>query len=389
MDGGGVSLGAGVYDAILHYDADFDMTDAFSIIADDTRFRTLRSNTVTVFADEHESVCRFYLTGSVSDVRVSIGQNTDNTIAVGDIEIYAVGSGCGIVLFMTICFFALINTYIMIYLYHGRVGLDKISQTVVVVLTALAVCSSLPLMVDYVYDVDRIGTVLAAIENLNANPQGVLHGKSAVLLIPALVEKTGISLGASYRFLLFFINIITVVSAYWCFRTVIRNRFFALLGSALYVLNYYRLKLLYQQASPEMSAALIFLPLLSVGIMSLITYKDRHIGIRTAVVCFVAGMSGVLVCMQGRNVSEWLSLAAVSAVTVVYEAAARYIDTQKKLPIDKIIMAAILVVLLAAAFKTDNIVRNQLPLWVYSPSDIVAADTHGMAGLVSDTYGIR
>jgi hypothetical protein len=385
----GIPLKAGIYEARLYYEADSDKTEAFSVDAGDTLFHTLRSNAVTIFADGQESVCRFYLNGKVDNLRACIAEEPDINISVQKIEIYSVGKGYGAALFIAICLFALINMYIMIYLYHRSTGYDKVSQAVIVILTVVCACSSLPLMVDYVYNSDEIGSVLASVESIKVNPQVILNGKSIVLLFPAFLDKIGISLGASYRFLLLFINIFTIVSAYGCLKTVLGNRVAALWGSALYVLNLSRMDILYQHALPDMAAAMIFLPLLSVGVMRLL-FRDRHICVRTAAVCTAVGILGILLCIHGCGTKEKLVLAAMLSITVLYEIIFRYISRRGyTVMAQNIMMATILLVLLAGAFKADSVIRNQLPLWVYSPSDIVEADSRGMAGLVLSTYGIK
>jgi hypothetical protein len=385
----GIPLNAGIYEARLYYEADSDKTDVFSLDAEDSLFHTLRSNTVTVFADENESVCRFYLNGKVENIRVCITEDDDFNIAVRKIEIYSVSNGCGAVLFTAICLFILINLYIMIYLYHKSKGFDKLSQAVIAILTVACVCSSLPLMVDYVYNSYEIGAVLASVENIKLSPQMIFHGKSAVLLFPAFLDRIGISLGASYRFLLVFINIFTILSAYGCLKTALGNRVAALCGSVLYALNFYRIDILYKHAFPDMAAAMIFLPLLSVGVMKLL-FRDRHISLRMAGICTLAGIMGMLPCIQGCGVKERVVLVLILSITVLYEIIFRYVSRMGYTAAAQNVMAAaMLLVLLAGAFKADSVVKNQLPLWVYSPSDIVEADSRGMAGLVLSTYGIK
>lgn len=384
----GVPLKAGIYDVKIMYSAQEDMACSFGVEAEAVPFRNLRSNSVTLFADEHENVCRFYLAGPVEELKVFIKDDGDIPVKVSGLELTYIGTAGWAGLVGIICLFALINIYIVIYLYHKEKGFDRLSQTVIVMLTIAGLCASLPLLVDYVFDVEGMYEVIYAVENVGGDfGMWTAYGNIS-LLIPALLRRIGFSAGAAYRLYLAFINIATVSVSYMCFRRTLSDRMSALFGCILYTLNIYRLNCMYTRPSPEETVGMVFIPVLAAGFMILI-FEDRNR--KMSIPLLLTGITGIFLChLNIESIAELASAVIAFVIVIVFETAAKIFLTHGGMKNAKIIMGAISMgIILIAACRNDNILREEKPLWVYSASDLVHAKERGLTFLISETYGIQ
>lgn len=111
------------------------------------------------------------------------------------------------------------------------------------------------------------------------------------LLIPAVLRCMGFSLQASYKLYLILLNAATCAVAYLCFRKITGNRTLGLLCSMLYTLSVYRIYRMYNVGAVGETAAIVFLPLIVLGV-----YRLYHGGSgehRKAVGLLLAGFTGL------------------------------------------------------------------------------------------------
>lgn len=87
----------------------------------------------------------------------------------------------------------------------------------------------------------------------------------AFLYFPAVLRLLGFSVQASYKFLVAFINLGTVLISYYSFRKMFSDEKIALLGCLAYTLAPYRLMDLYTRASVGEYCAMMVLPLILCG----------------------------------------------------------------------------------------------------------------------------
>lgn len=93
---------------------------------------------------------------------------------------------------------------------------------------------------------------------------GIFYG-DAFLYFPAVLRLLGFSVQASYKFLVAFINLGTVLISYYSFRKMFSDEKIALLGCLAYTLAPYRLMDLYTRASVGEYCAMMVLPLILCG----------------------------------------------------------------------------------------------------------------------------
>ena len=165
---------------------------------------------------------------------------------------------------------------------------DKKVRGDFVVAAILAVFVSLPLFDPYLMTGHDMGFHLERIEALAANlkvgqfPSRIsadwLNGKGYAasifygdlfLLIPALLRILGASVQLAYKTYIFVVNAVTVAVSMYCFRKLIVSRLGAIIASIVYVLAPYRLLCLYSRAAVGEYTALIFYPLVFLGLMRL------------------------------------------------------------------------------------------------------------------------
>ncbi|MCR5719293.1 MAG: hypothetical protein K6F84_01890 [Lachnospiraceae bacterium] len=85
------------------------------------------------------------------------------------------------------------------------------------------------------------------------------------LLIPAFLRLCGFTVQFSYKFFVFTVNLLTALSAYFCFGKMAKDRRATLIMTFLYTLAPYRLVCIYIRAAVGEFTALVFLPMIALG----------------------------------------------------------------------------------------------------------------------------
>ncbi len=96
-----------------------------------------------------------------------------------------------------------------------------------------------------------------------------------LMYFPALLSLLGISLATCYKIYIVFINILTIIIAYISFKKLFDNRHIALTTSIIYLLNPYRLMVLYQRSAIGEFTAISFLPLVLYGMYAIIKGEKK------------------------------------------------------------------------------------------------------------------
>lgn len=103
---------------------------------------------------------------------------------------------------------------------------------------------------------------------------GVFYG-DILLYFPALLRLMGFSIQAAYLTFVAVINISTTLISYFCFKRLFQDARFGLLCSMLYTLSYYRLINIYTRAAVGEYCAMMFLPLIFVGLYEIFTMTEK------------------------------------------------------------------------------------------------------------------
>lgn len=167
------------------------------------------------------------------------------------------------------------------------------------------------------------------------------------LYFPAALRNLGVSLSASVRVFEACINLATALACYLCVRSLMRSRRAAVGASVLYTLCIYRLVNLYTRATLGESLAMIFFPMVLLGLYEVLRRDEKRWPL------LALGMTGV--CMS--HLLSTLFCAAFCALAAVLSV--------KKLFAEK---RRVLAILLAAG------VTALCGLWFYVPMMQYTAD---------------
>lgn len=115
-----------------------------------------------------------------------------------------------------------------------------------------------------------------------------LYYGELLLYIPAFLRMLGMELRICYHLYLWGITAGTALVCYWSLREIFGRRALALIGCAFYVLSPYRLVCIYLRAAMGEYTAMLFLPLIVLGMWRLYT------GSRRAWVVLAVGFGGLL-----------------------------------------------------------------------------------------------
>ncbi len=309
---------------------------------------------------------------NVGEYRVEFNFSGDGYLYVYGMEIQETSWWKIYLLLVVLCASFLIN---------GCIALseceDKRVRGDFIVAGILVMFASLPLFDPYLITGHDMGFHLERIEALTANlrfgqfPSRIssdwLGGKGYAasifygdlfLLIPAILRLFGASVQLAYKTYIFLVNAATVGVSMYCFKRFIGSRLGAIIASVVYVLSPYRLLCLYSRAAVGEYTALIFFPLVFLGLMRL-----YGIGLgtdaRNGVEDIIIGVTGIINCHVLSGI--------IVAIFVIVFALINWKKTFTKDVLAGIGIAVVVVLL--------------LNLWYIVPFIQVMADGIGVMGL--------
>lgn len=182
-------------------------------------------------------------------------------------------------------------------------------------LCTIIACSSLPLLVDYIYSGSDITYHLLRIGNIR---DGLLEGQFPVridpswlyghgyassicygdifLYIPAILRIAGFTLQESYACFLFLLNVATCLISYYSFRSIFRDSRIGLLCSAAYTLSIYRLFKMYSWGALGEAQSIVFLPLIFCAVYHIFTADIKDRAYRRLWIPLGIGFAGIIQC---------------------------------------------------------------------------------------------
>ena len=118
-------------------------------------------------------------------------------------------------------------------------------------------------------------------------PVSVMYG-DALLYIPAILRLMGVPLVMAYCTFAIAVNVVTVLSTYAVFRRIFQSRQIGILSAALWTLSTYRLDDVYSRGAVGEYIALLFLPLLLLGVFSIVFPKRQGASKHGGLICAIA-----------------------------------------------------------------------------------------------------
>lgn len=192
------------------------------------------------------------------------------------------------------------------YVVQGRAHLTQERLTDFCVILGVALLATTPMMQTYLYNGDDLCYHLARLEGLK---DGILDGQIPVNILPEGMQGNGylnamypylflyigaflricrVSLGLSYKTLIFLANLGSAVSAYIAVKSMCKSRRSVMLAVVLYTLMPYRFTNIFSRGDLGEILALTFWPLVIAGLYHVI------LGERRKWYYLVTGISGIL-----------------------------------------------------------------------------------------------
>ena len=222
--------------------------------------------------------------------------------------------------FMTV--FLVCSLLVWLCLINGRLHLTQEQIVDYCIILGVALFAMTPMMQTYLYNGDDLSYHLARMEGLK---DGILDGQIPVNILPEGLQGYGylnamypylflyigaflricrVSLGLSYKVVIFFAHLGSAVSAYTAVKSMVKSRRSIILSVVLYTLMPYRFTNIFSRGDLGETLALIFWPLVIAGLYHIV------MGERKRWYYLVIGVSGVLQ-------SHILSAAFVAAICVI------------------------------------------------------------------------
>lgn len=228
--------------------------------------------------------------------------------------------------YFIIAVFLLLNLLGWLYYRSGSEWLTRERLTDISVILGVTLLATTPMMQTFLYNGDDLCYHLARLEGLK---DGILDGQIPVNILPDSLQNNGymnamypylflyigaflricrVSLGFSYKVLIFLANLGSAVCAYAAVKSMVKSRRSVLLAVVLYTLMPYRFTNILSRGDLGETLALIFWPLVIAGLYHII------MGDRSKWHYLVIGFTGAL---QSHILSAAF-VAAFCALTVLF-----------------------------------------------------------------------
>lgn len=291
------NLNRGSYRITVSYDATTSDNTAILSCNRYISYDSLKCDRIILSANKNSVTFNAYLSEDMADVHVITNYGGTGDFTVHSVSIQQTHDMERVTLFKYVFFMLLLD---LILLLDHKGFFKKLSReqiNIAFLLSSVFIFVSYPLLTnrittgsDFVFHLLRIEGIkdglLAGMFPVKIQPTwlegygyavSVFYG-DVLLYFPALLRIIGFSIQSAYKIFLFGINIATCLTAYYCLKNILNNRYLAVLGTALYLLAPYRLYGMYLGHTVGECSALIFLPLIVLGLYRIFTMdvKDKH-----------------------------------------------------------------------------------------------------------------
>lgn len=124
-------------------------------------------------------------------------------------------------------------------------------------------------------------------------PVSVMYGDT-LLYFPAILRLFGVTVQNAYKVYIAFVNIGTAAVAYYVFYRIAKDKNVALFGSCLYTLFPYRLSMIYVRAALGEYTAMLFLPLVFLGLWYVFEREEDEAIPADRLAAPIIGFSGLI-----------------------------------------------------------------------------------------------
>lgn len=287
--GPGITLPRGVYTIILDYNCT-GTQNSISCMGENTSFNTLEYDDITLDPEQNSVTFTLWANKSVPEFQLTTlygGEGSFNVSRVLIAETYARSTMDAFYVFLIGC---IVNLIIIAVSYYKSHDVSNGTILTILILAGIILFSSSPLFTGYLINGHDLTFHLMRIEGIK---DGLLGGQFPVkiqptqlkgygyaasiyygdlfLYIPAVLRIIGFSVQSSYMWFVFLVNVATVLLCFYSLKNIFFSDRLALFGTILYSLSPYRLINIYGRAAVGEYTAMIFFPLLALGLYRIFT----------------------------------------------------------------------------------------------------------------------
>ena len=303
-----VSLTPGVYQLLLNYHADSDMTNVVDIVWDSAPYQSIYTNTTVLYAGQNHTDYVFWVNHPVSDLKVQVTYGGQGMLQVQDGLIVKTNLLERQHLILWLVFACILNG--ILFFFQKK---EKSVRKTILMLVLIIAGSSLPLLTDYMLTGADMTFHLLRIEGIKdallsgqfpvrMHPNWLQgHGYAAgifycdfFLYIPAILRIFGFTVQGAYKSYKLLVNIATCLVAYGSFKKMLKDDWLAMLGSFLYTFQVIRLIYIYGVDGVGQFTAMIFFPLVAYGFYRIFTMDPENAEYKYSFIPLTIGLSGII-----------------------------------------------------------------------------------------------
>ena len=281
-----LSLSKGTYVVYLNYYTSHS-GNTFSATSPTLAPHHLRSTQAMLSPNARTAVLHLEVGRSSDDILLNLFFQGQGTFEILGLSIHQTTASAKetLVHALALCLLLLFGYYV----YSSK--LEK--RQVIFSLSLITLFASYPLFLDYLivghdlpFHLLRIDAIKLGLEQgifpVKIHPYlandygyatGVFYG-DILLYFPAILRLLGLDIQTAYQCFVFMVNIATTLISYVCFKKLLGSEKTGLLGSMLYTLSLYRLLNVYTRAAVGEYCAMMFLPMIFLGLYQIFTMKD-------------------------------------------------------------------------------------------------------------------
>ena len=302
-----ISLGSGYYVLDIYYTAE---ADGLCRLMANTSYGQVNKETIYLTGNRDHIQTDVLLTESANTFFLQIEDRETTGIVLSGFTVRETSLGDVRLCFLLACFFLLLDLFLI--LRDKGVGkrMETEQKQMVLGLCVACLLASTPLFLNYLvvstgdaqFHLMRIEGLADAIRSgefpvkMQASwlagygfPASVMYG-DLLLYLPVILRLVGFPLQSAYQIYCLFINILTVLSSYFCIKAMTQSRKIGLLGSILYAWASYRLTIMYVTGAMDEFTAMAFFPLILLGLYLLFEAEET----KKACICLTVGYTMVL-----------------------------------------------------------------------------------------------
>lgn len=311
-------LSKGVYQVDVYYQSNIPAGSSIgshiSAVSDENAV-WLNSESVMLNNKTDHAAYRFYVNKNNLSVKLKATMDEDcyETVSINRVTISLMKSRSLIVTILKLLLLFLIMDAICYILFFKRDWLTRLDRKTLFIgctLVFLLFLLELPMTMDYLpkgYDLRfhyyRIYSIATGLQQgifpVKVQPEwvngygyatGIFYG-DIFLYFPAVIYALGFPLTTAYKIYVLLANLFTLLSSYYCFKTISKDKLIGLSGCVLYSFSLHKLVATYTRAALGAFTAMSFLPFIILGLWKIYYEKEPK---KNDWIFLVIGITGIL-----------------------------------------------------------------------------------------------